>query len=238
MRNSLLSISLWLFQYLLPDEVIDDISGDLEEEYTQYVLPEKGKFQANIWLLKQTLLTCSHHVFTYSNGLALLIALISLSVFFILSVAIRWLSNLDATEVSDDFVKSLSSGGASYKTFVEPAFWQFMPKSYQNFSEFGIWMWVELRAVLYSICAFCFMVKINKIFDLNIKSYALLAIALIFIPYIGGTYLFLFTDVSLKDAGPISATMLFTVWYMILPVGYQLIKKIIDKNSVNSRLLS
>ena len=237
MRNPLLSISLWLFQHILPNEVKDDISGDLEEEYTEYVLPEKGKFQANIWLLKQTLLTCSHHVFTYSNGLALLVALISLSVFFILSVAIAWLSTIKATDVSDEFLKNWSSG-PSYKTFVEPAFWQYMPESYQHFFEWSIDMWLNLPAVLYSICAFYFMAKINKVIDLNIKSYALLAIVLMFSPYFWGEYQCLFSDLSPKEAGPMVAFTWIAVWYMILPIGYQLIKKIIDKNSVSSRLLS
>ncbi|WP_019617250.1 hypothetical protein [Psychromonas ossibalaenae] len=237
MRNTLLSMSLWLFQHILPNEVKDDISGDLQEEYTEHVLPEKGKFQADIWLLKQTLLTCSHHIFTYSNGFALLAALIGLSIFFILSVAIAWLSTFKAIDVSDAFMNNLSSG-ASHKIFVEPAFWQYIPESYQHFSEFGIWMWIELRAGLYSICAVYFIAKINKIIGLNIKSYALLAIMLMFIPYFWGTYQFLFHDIPLKEAGPIIATMLFTVWYMILPISWQLIKKIIASNSVSSGLLS
>jgi hypothetical protein len=48
MRTPLLSIALWLFHHILPYEINDGISGDLEEEYIEYILPEKGSFKANI----------------------------------------------------------------------------------------------------------------------------------------------------------------------------------------------
>lgn len=236
MRNPLLSIALWLFHHILPSDIKDDISGDLEEEYTEHVLPDKGQFKASIWLLKQTSLTCAYHVFNYSNGLIFSVTLISISVFFILTVGVSILGNVNVPELNNAFWQEWGDG--SYKLFFHPAFWQYMPEFYLHYSEYGgITIWLEADPILYSICALYLIFKINKNFHLNIKTYVFFTMTLMFIPYFLGSYLLL-GDLVPTQIGPIVAIMWLTTVYMILPVGYQLIKKIIDNKGANSTLLS
>jgi hypothetical protein len=224
MRDPFLIVSIWLIQHLLPSQIKDDISGDLEEEYTLSIVPKQGRVKANIWLSKQTFLTCSRYIFTYSKGLSLLVATISLATFFTLVFAISWLSNMnDSTAFSHLFWQNWLTGH-SHQVFFEPAFWQFLPEAFSHI--FDINLWVDLRACLYSVLSLYCLTKINKLKQLSTVKYIFLALMFMILPYLWGTYHFVFNDIVMKKSGPIVATMWFTILYMILPIGYQIVKKI------------
>jgi hypothetical protein len=231
MRNPFLSVSLWLLQNLLPNKIKDDISGDLEEEYTKYILPELGVFKSNIWLLNQTFLTCSRYVFTYNRGFAFLAAILCLSIFLILAFAIIWLSNqYDPTTLSDMFWQNWLSGH-SHQVFFEPAFWQYLPEASKYI--FDINLWFDWIACLYTILALYILARIDKSKQLSVMKYIFLALIFMALPYLWGTYQFMFNDIVIKESGPIVAIMWLTILYMILPIGYRIVRKLGPKKSTD-----
>jgi hypothetical protein len=234
MRNPFLLVSLWLLQHLLPNKIKDDISGDLEEEYTKYILPEQGMLKSNVWLFKQTFLTCSRYVFTYSRGLVFLAATLCLAIFLTFAFAIIWLSNMyDPTTLSELFWQNWLAGH-SHQVFFEPAFWQYLPEAYKYV--FDINLWFDSIACLYTILALYFLAKIDKSKQLSVIKYIFLAIIFMVLPYLWGTYQFMFNDIALKKSGPIVATMWLTILYMILPVGYQIVRKLACQKSTDPRV--
>lgn len=179
---------------------------------------------SNIWLIKQTFLTCSRYVFTYSRSFALLAATLCLAIFLTLAFAIIWLSNMyDPTTLSKLFWQNWLSGH-SHQVFFEPAFWQYLPEAYKYI--FNINLWFDSIACLYTILALYFLAKIDKSKKLNVINYTILAIIFMVLPYLWGTYQFMFNDIVMKKSGPIVATMWLTILYMILPIGYQIVKKL------------
>ncbi|NQY66078.1 MAG: hypothetical protein HRT38_20865 [Alteromonadaceae bacterium] len=231
MRNPFLSVSLWLLQHLLPNKIKDDISGDLEEEYTKYILPEQGVLKSNVWLFKQTFLTCSRYVFTYSRGFAFLAATLCLTIFLTLAFAIVWLSNqYDPSTFSELFWQNWLSGH-SHQIFFEPAFWQYLPEAYKYI--FDINLWFDWIACLYTFLALYFLAKIDKSKQLSVMKYIFLALIFMVLPYLWGTYQFMFNDIVIKKSGPIVAIMWLTILYMILPIGYQIVRKLGSQKSTD-----
>jgi len=232
MRNLFLSVSLWFIQHILPNHLKDEICGDVEEEYTQHIVPEQGRLKANIWLFKQTFLTCSRYVFTYSKGLAFITATICLGVFLTLAFAITWLSNMsDASVLSNLFWQNWLEGH-SHQVFFEPAFWEYLPEAYQHI--FDLNLWFDLSACIYSVIALYFLAKINRTKTLSLMGYITLALLFMVLPYIWGTYQFMFNDIVMKASGPIISTMWFTILYMILPVGYQIVRKLNSQGKIST----
>lgn len=82
-------------------------------------------------------------------------------------------------------------------------------------------------AILYSICALYLITKINNNFHLDVKNHVFFTIILMFIPYVLGTYLLISNDLDNAQTGLIVGIMWLTIVYMILPVAYQLIKKLL-----------
>ena len=232
MHNTLLNLSIWFIQHIAPNNIKDDLSGDLAEEYTQHILPEQGSVKASLWLLRQTSLTCAHYVFTFVNGIAFIVALIGLSIFSLLAAAIFWLSNVPSFDVS--LWQTWSQQASHHRLVFEPDFWQFIAQFYADgFLVSSFYNWIDVTAVFYSLLALYVLAKLDKAKTLTAFKYALSAIALMSVPYLWGTYQFLFNDmVTGPQTGPIVATMWLTIMYMILPTTYQLAKKTANRRTL------
>jgi hypothetical protein len=141
-------------------------------------------------------------------------------------------------ELSDTFWQEWHTENP-HNIFFHPVFWQYLTEFHQYYNEYcGFSIWLKSDAILHSICVLYVITKISISFHLNVKIYTYFAITLMFVPYIWGTYLLFSSDLEPKQLGPIVASMWLTTVYIILPMGYQLIKKIISNNSVNPKLLS
>jgi len=95
----LLNICKKLLKTCLPNKLQEDITGDLEEEYQQLRTKCKGKIEPELWLITQTVLTCSRFVFTPNNLLIILVTFISLTLFSLMALGIIWLSAYDDPSV-------------------------------------------------------------------------------------------------------------------------------------------
>jgi hypothetical protein len=219
----LLSMCKKLLIICLPKKLQEDILGDLEEEYQQLLTQYKGKNEPKLWLIKQTLLTCTRFIFSPNNFLITLINLFSLTLFTIMALGIIWLSSYDdPSAFSANFWQKFDT--ASHIVFFEPAFWQYAPQAFSEGMSFNLWL--DSDAIIYSIISLILLRLVDKRFFINAKAYTILALTLMLLPYLWGSMQFLLCTIPLKETGPIIATMWLTILYMILPIGFTLVKKL------------
>lgn len=219
----LLNFCRKLLKVCLPKKLQEDISGDLEEEYQQLRTECKGKNEPELWLIKQTLLTCTRFIFTPNNLLITLVSLFSLILFTLMALGIIWLSSYDdMSAFSANFWQKFDT--ASHILFFEPAFWQYAPQALSEGMSFNLWL--DLDAIIYSIISLILLRRVDKRYFINAKAYTILALTLMLLPYLWGSMQFLLYTIPLIETGPIIATMWLTILYMILPIAFTLVKKL------------
>ncbi len=227
----LLSLCKQLLMICLPKRLADNIIGDIEEEYSNLVKQSATVNNADQWLLKQTLLICLRFIFTSNNLLIALVSFFGLSLFTLVVLGVIWLANIDdPTVLSVNFWENFLT--ASHVVFFEPAFWHYAPQALSD--SMNLSLWLDFKAFIYSIISLILLRSIDKRFFLHINVYTLLALSLMFLPYIWGSMQFLLYKIPLKETGQIIATMWFSILYMILPVSWVLIGKLRSSVELNN----
>jgi len=223
---SILTWSKWFIRLSIPTHLVDDISGDLEEEYTTIILPANNRFKAKFWLIQQTIFICAHFIFSLKNIGACLISVVAISLSFLMIVSVFWLSDLsdsDAKMFSDFFWKKWLHGN-SYQLFFEPAFWQSAPKVFLQPIDWSIWFYKP--ALIYAFILFFILHKINISKNLSVLEYFLMSTTGILLPYLAGNILFFFMNIKMTESGPIVAFMWLSTLYLMIPISYQLVRRL------------
>ena len=219
----LLQLCKKLLTLCLPRHLIEDISGDLEEEYQ--LLKKEGcdKNSPNLWLIKQTIMTCTRYTCTVTNLLVAFVALFSLTLFAFMALGIIWLSSYDdPSAFSAKFWQEFNN--ASHIVFFEPKFWHYAPTALSEGMSFGLW--IDGPALTYSIIALVFLSWLDRRMQLTAKIYSQISLPSMFLPYLWGSAKFLLYQISMVETGPLIATMWLSILYMTLPIGYVLMNKI------------
>lgn len=226
MTQFCLKLSLWLISKLASSNDREYLSGDLQEEFTQEVLPKNNKLNANLWLFKQVSNIGYHAMIKSKNIVATVIAVASLSVFLLLFVAVSWLSNLSDVNSLRDVTWQGFINGSSHLTFFDPEFWTYFINFSSKSIASNLLMLVDIRAFIYSVLALFILQKTNTKYGLSIGKFSVFGIGLMLLPYLLGTIIFLTQDLAHKQSGPVIATMWLSIFYMVLPIGFGVIKKL------------
>jgi hypothetical protein len=217
----LLNGSKWLINCCIPNHLVSDICGDLEEEYTTLVLPKHRQSHANFWLIQQTLSICSHFILTAKNLFSVFSTLIATSLLFTMIVAIFWLSDLsDPNVLSADFWQGWQAGN-TYRVFFEPVLWNSVSKAFTHPIDWSLWFYQP--ALIYASVSLYLLHKIQAITKHAPKKALLAALVIIFIPHLGGWGLLFFVDIPMNQSGPIAAFTWLSTLYLLLPINYQVI---------------
>ena len=124
MKYTLITMCKSLILQCLPNNINDNVCGDIEEEYNQLTAGNNSKLQSNLWLIKHTFITCGYFIMTTNKLWALLISAFSMSLFMMMALAIIWLSNYsDISEFSEQFWQQFSSGGLHLVFFEKIFLW-------------------------------------------------------------------------------------------------------------------
>ncbi|MCJ8319196.1 MAG: hypothetical protein MJK12_06160 [Colwellia sp.] len=227
MKYTLITMCKSLILQCLPNNINDNVCGDIEEEYNQLTAGNNSKLQSNLWLIKHTFITCGYFIMTTNKLWALLISAFSMSLFMMMALAIIWLSNYsDISEFSEQFWQQFSSGGL-HLVFFEANFWQY---SLQSLSKgFELHLWFDATAFIYSAIALLIIVKLHHKNNQSIKQFLSISISLMLLPYLLGSIVLATKNIPMIETGPIIATMWLTIFYLIIPISFQLIQKINHK---------
>ncbi|NQZ89576.1 MAG: hypothetical protein HRT54_18525 [Colwellia sp.] len=221
---SILTWCKWFIRLCSPNSFSDDICGDLEEEHTTISQSIKGKSNADLWMIQQTLKICIHFILSKNNLLSLLVSVAAISISFTMIVSVSWLSDLeDASVLSDAFWQQWLNG-STYQIFLEPVLWQSAPQAWSQPVDWNMWFYQP--SVIYALISFYTLYKITAKLHLSITEYSLVSMLTLLIPYLIGNALFFFMDIKMTEAGPIVAFMWISTLYLILPISYQFINRL------------
>jgi len=159
---------------------------------------------------------------TLSFGLAS----ISIGIFYGLIVAVTFLSNADHTSVFDN---TYWTNGAVHLAFFEAEVWQRFND--QGLAESSLLLFVNTPSILWFLFSCTLLFCLDKKYSLSLKSFAILALTFLSIPYLWGVVYFNLFDLPPKEAGPVIAFMWLSILYLILPLSVGLIRKIYQQTS-------
>jgi hypothetical protein len=217
-------LALVLLNKCLPDSVNDDISGDLIEEFNQ---SSETLFKSKYTFWLHTLSTCWRYSMNSKVVFSLLLALISIGLFYGLIVAITFLSNSENTQIFDN---SYWINGAVHLFFFEAEFWQLFGN--QELSKTSWKLFINIPSVLWFLFSCTLLYYLDKKYLLNLQSFAILALTFLSLPYLWGVVYFNLFDVPLRESGPIIAFMWLSILYLILPLSFGLIRKVHQQASI------
>lgn len=209
-----------LLTIILPEHVKNEISGDLEEEFHQFIRAGKTENIANRWFWEQTMSTTFRYLFTKQRILSAVLILIALSTIVILFIAVTALSYGNIAFFNNDFW----SNGNIHLIFFEEKFWRFGTE--KAFSYIYPNHLIDLNSAIYSVIALLMLFTLAKKFQFKLLTLSMLSLVLLLAPYIYGFALFQLASLTNKEIGPLIAFMWLPIMYMVLPITYLLIKKI------------
>lgn len=214
-----------LMEAILPSNIKDEICGDLEEEFSCFMLNEKGSKQAKLWYWQQALRSSLRFLFIPQRLISIAIFIVSFSTFSLFYGAILFLSYADNAAV---YSNAYWLNGNAHKLFLEPAFWLFIKTSL--IENIGLAVIFDIKVVIWSFFGIYLLFKLDDKYRLSLNSYLILSLIIILAPYVSISMYFQFSSLLLKQTGPLIALMWLPIIYMILPVGYGIKNKIIAAN--------
>ena len=108
--------------------------------------------------------------------------------------------------------------------FIEAEYWRLFGKLGQ--AEISLNEFLNMPAILWLILSCTLLFCLDKKYQLSLRSFAIIALTLISLPYIWGVAYFNLFEVPLKGSGPIIAFMWISILMLILPFSFGLIRKI------------
>ena len=149
------------------------------------------------------------------------LASISIAIFYVLVVAIIFLSNAGPSQITGD---AYWTNGAIHLFFFEAEFWRFFGPLGQ--ADTSLNLFINVPSILWFLMSCTLLFFLDKKSPLSLRSFAILALTLLLLPYIWGVAYFNLFEVPLKECGPIIAFMWISILMLILPFGFGLIRKV------------
>ena len=213
-----------IMSLLLPKRFLDNVLGDLEEEF--YQLAEHNIKLANMWYWRQSMETsmiCLQKKFGSIGFLGRLNVYLPLAMFVIVVGLISLLSSLeDPAFISSTFWDELLQGKIHTALF-SGNFWH-------NFSSFigtaELGMFIHPESLLIATINIFVLIYLDIKQSASALKLAVWGYALAFIPYIWSIIHITSNTFDARQIGPIIATGILSLLYMLLPVSYMVHRKL------------
>ncbi len=213
-----------IMSLLLPARFLDNVLGDLEEEY--YELAERDVKSANKWYWQQSMATSMIYLQKRLGSVEVLGRLnfyLPLAIFVIVVGLISLLSSLDNPEfISSTFWDELMQGQLHTALFSDNFwhnFWSFIKTS-------SLPMFIHLESLLITAVNLLILIYLSKKQQASALKLALWGYTLSFVPYAWSIIHIANNDLVAKQIGPIIATGVLSLLYMLLPVSYLVHRKL------------
>jgi len=214
-----------LLSFFLPNTIKNEILGDLEEEFNEHLTRFSNNKRARYSYWQHALKTLCQFIairgknsLLSSNGNQV-IALIMGSVVFISSLLlISWLSHLAGAENFTQSMATALAQGNPHKALVQSQFWQisFTNIKYAN----NLAYFFQLEAFIWAVCSIFMVNLIRSKQFINKKHISYLSLSVVFLPYTVGSIFLQFNHYPTPQVGLILAQMIFSVFYLTLPMTY------------------
>ncbi|MBT1449325.1 hypothetical protein KJ365_00400 [Glaciecola sp. XM2] len=213
------TLGIALLEHTLPESIKDDVIGDLHEQYYE----SKDTLLIKQWeFYKQVLLIILRYVMITKQALSLVCAILALSVFFVVTAGILFLSNNNDAEA---FTKPYWTDGNFYQFFLDPMLYQSI--SLELFTGVSPQLFINIPAILWVLLGAGAVFLMSRASKLNLQSIAALSVILLAGPYIWGMISFKTNHIPLVESGPIIAFSLITVSYLVIPLTVLFIKELL-----------
>ena len=207
-----------IISLLLPNRLLDSVLGDLEEEF--YLLAKQDVKRANQWYWQQTMATSMVYLQKKIGSVEVLGRLnfyLPLAMLLMVAGLIIVLSVLeDPTFISATFWDELLQGKIHTALFSENFWGNFW--SILSLAEWG--MFIHFKSLLIASINIVVLVYLYKKQQASALKLALWGYSLAFIPYIWSMIHIASHSFDAEQIGPIIATGVLSLLYMILPVSY------------------
>ena len=209
---------------LLPKRLFDNMVGDLEEEFDQ--LAKHDIKQANKWYWQQSIDTSMVYLQKKIGSVEVLGRLnfyLPVALFLIVTGLITLLSVLEEpTFISATFWDELLQGKIHTALFSDNFWHNFW--SLLRMAEWG--MFIHLESIVIATLNIVILIYLDKKQQASALKLALWGYSLAFIPYIWSIVHIAGHQFEAKQIGPIIATGLLSLMYMLIPVCYIVHRKL------------
>jgi hypothetical protein len=228
-------IAQQLISISLPNAIKDEILGDLEEEFNAHIAHYSDNRQAKFNYWKQAIITIFQFIairgknsILSSNTKQKISLTVGFSVFLISLLLISWLSHLNGFEYFTQNMETELAQGNPHKALVQTQFWQISllnikyANSLDYFFQFEAFIWAVFSIIV-----------INLISKKNLMSKNLMIFSssvMIFIPYVAGSIFLEFAHYPIQQVGLILAKMIFSIFYLVLPMTYLTYRNLSTRN--------
>ena len=227
-------IAMILMSVILPKRIHQNLVGDLLEEFEQ--MSEQDSKAANSWFWRQTMETN----LIYLSGLLQrptvlhkLNIIVPVVLFFLASLLISWLSNIDSLEGYSEGMWHRLMEGKVHLALFEPAFWRELQTVGAELIDLG--MYFHTPSMVFATLNLTLLYTMDKKLTFSTLKMTLWGYGLMLVPYAWALIHINSQQLTPKQIGPVIAFGLITFFYMILPVSYMVNKKL--KNQIKQDLL-
>jgi len=218
----------------LPNKVKDEILGDLQEEFNQESI-KHGNTKAEYIYWKQVIISIfqftimrTNNSILFSNSKQKCSLILGVAAFLISLLLISWLSHIEGFEGFTNNIETELAKGNLHQALTQAQFWQASilnikdTNNLEAYFQFDAFLWAITTAILANI-----ITKKKLISSTNM----IIALYLItFLPYLVGTIYLEFAYLPIQKAGPLLATMIFSIFYLILPTTYLTYKNLSERS--------
>jgi len=209
-------LAILLIKLFAPSRVVDNLIGDLYEEYyLQIKQNNNNTSKANQWFWQQTLqsvFSYSQHYLTRPELLRYFNAIFCIIGVFITLMLTVWLSYADNFNgYSDDFWSNLLSGKI-HLALIEPQFWLTLPEYVQQIE--GIQFLLSPKSLVFTLVATGGLVYLYKN-KYSVLSIITSSIVMLTLPYVGSLIMLGSHSYQPTQVGPVIAVGIYSVLYML-----------------------
>jgi len=220
----------------IPNTIKDEILGDLEEEFNAHLIRFSNKKQARYNYWQQALVTLFQFIairskdsLLSSNRQQIIVLILGFTIFIISLLLISWLSHLDGLGSFSQSMATALAQGNPHKALVQSQFWQisFTQIKYAN----NLAYFFQLEAFTWAVCSIFMISLLRKKQFTNKKYIRYLSLIIVFLPYTVGSIFLQFNHYPTPQVGLILAQMIFSVFYLTLPVTYFTFRNLSSRNN-------
>jgi len=213
-----------MMSLLVPKWLRDNVIGDLEEEF--YQIANKDVRQANKWYWQQSIETCLVYMRKKLGSVEVLGRLnfyLPLAMFLIVACLVAFLSVFeDPAFISETFWDELLKGKIHVALYSEN-FWH----NFWSILKMAEWqMFIHIESLLIATFNIGVLLYLDKKEKATALKLAVWGYALAFIPYVMSIAHIASISLFAQQIGPMIATGLITLLYMLLPVSLMVHRKL------------